>query len=380
MSHTVKHLNSSSTFTREPIHLNTIQQPRQWHQDVDSAIEAFHRTLPHYAKTPVHSLPDVAAALGLRHVFLKDESSRLGLPSFKILGASWAIQRSVCEYLEMGRETGLEELKRALQGQGVRMVTCTDGNWGRACARMAKYLGIKIKIFVPFFLNEYVQNLLRSEGAEVVLLKKGSYDDSIAAVRKEAQETNALMVMDTSWDTFTACPQWVTDGYSTMLAETDRQVALATGGNRASIAFVSVGVGSWAHSVIPHYMSQSPSNKVVTVEPVAAPSFKESLHCGQITPIETGETIMNGMNCGTTSLIAWPEMRDGVFAGVVVDDLESHRDVVYLQGKGVDAGPCGAATLAALRKFCEGVDIGERKDVVVVLFSTEGNREYEIPE
>ena len=33
--------------------------------------------------------------LGVGEVLLKDESSRLGLPAFKILGASWAIYRSL---------------------------------------------------------------------------------------------------------------------------------------------------------------------------------------------------------------------------------------------------------------------------------------------
>lgn len=178
----------------------------------------------------------------------------------------------------------------------------------------------------------------------------------------------------------------MTDGYSTMLAETTRQVASHTSSATSqcppTLALVSVGVGSWAHSVVAYYKSLSPNaNQVISVEPTAAPSFKESLHCGSITPIATGETIMNGMNCGTTSLIAWPEMRDGMLGAVTVGDREAHREVQFLKGKGVDAGPCGAATLAALRTMCaeDGIDVGEREGKVVVLFSTEGGREYEVP-
>lgn len=72
---------------------------------------------------------------------------------------------------------------------------------------MAKYLGIPCKIYVPYFMNDYTQDLLRSEGAKVVLLEGGSYDDTIAAVREEASTTQALMVMDTSWEGFSECPQ-----------------------------------------------------------------------------------------------------------------------------------------------------------------------------
>lgn len=177
----------------------------------------------------------------------------------------------------------------------------------------------------------------------------------------------------------------MTDGYSTMLAETTRQIASQTSSTASqpppTLALVSVGVGSWAHSVVAYYKSLSPNtNHIISVEPTAAPSFKESLHHGNVTPVATGETIMNGMNCGTTSLIAWPEMRDGVLGAVTVEDREAHREVQYLKGKGIDAGPCGAATLAALRTVCAegGIDAGEREGKVVVLFSTEGGREYEI--
>jgi len=55
--------------------------------DVDPAIEKFHKTLPDYAETLLVSLPDVARELGVGHVFVKDESTRFGLPSFKIAGA-----------------------------------------------------------------------------------------------------------------------------------------------------------------------------------------------------------------------------------------------------------------------------------------------------
>ena len=50
-----------------------------------------HAALPGYAPTELRSCPGLADWLGVRAVLVKDESERLGLPSFKILGASWAI-------------------------------------------------------------------------------------------------------------------------------------------------------------------------------------------------------------------------------------------------------------------------------------------------
>jgi diaminopropionate ammonia-lyase len=51
----------------------------------------FHQRLPGYAVTPLVEMPALAASLDLERVFVKDEASRLGLPAFKMLGASWAI-------------------------------------------------------------------------------------------------------------------------------------------------------------------------------------------------------------------------------------------------------------------------------------------------
>ena len=78
-------------------------------------------------------------------------------------------------------------------------------------------------------------------------------------------------------------------------------------------------------------------------------------------------------------MTAWPILRDGTYAAVTVTDVESHECVQYLQSQGVNAGPCGAATLAALKKLCSEAELQERKNTIVVLFSTEGMREYDVP-
>src|SRR5436309_7151605 len=61
----------------------------------DRAPLEFHRRLPGYAPTPLVDAPGLAAALGVGRVWVKDESRRLGLPAFKILGASWAVYRAL---------------------------------------------------------------------------------------------------------------------------------------------------------------------------------------------------------------------------------------------------------------------------------------------
>ena len=80
----------------------------------------FHATLPDYASDAVARPTDLARELGLGGVAIKDESDRLGLPAFKVLGASWAVERAL-------RET-----------PGTRqLVAASAGNHGRAVAHVA---------------------------------------------------------------------------------------------------------------------------------------------------------------------------------------------------------------------------------------------------
>lgn len=173
--------------------------------------------------------------------------------------------------------------------------------------------------------------------------------------------------------------QIVVEGYSTMLTETDRQLQDIVG-EPATHVFASVGVGSWAQAVTVHYKSKRDRATVVAVEPESAACLQESLKAGQITPIKTEDTIMNGMNCGTVSYIAWDVLRKGVDLCITVSDPEAHHAVQYLDAHEVHCGPCGAAPLAALRKLSKCAErVGLNTDSVVILFSTEGAREYEVP-
>jgi diaminopropionate ammonia-lyase len=148
-----------------------------------------------------------------------------------------------------------------------------------------------------------------------------------------------------------------------------------------------VGAGSIAQAVTKHFKNTENSftsgrRRVLTVEHTTAACLKTSLEEGEITVVPTEDTIMCGMNCGTISSTAWPILRTGVDACIAITDFESHQAVEELKAMGIKAGPCGAATLAALRHACQ-----DRRDELgllgssrVILFCTEGPREYEIPQ
>lgn len=169
-----------------------------------------------------------------------------------------------------------------------------------------------------------------------------------------------------------------------MLNESDEQVLEQTGSSTVTHAFVPVGVGSIAQAVTQHFKDSKRTAghaRVLSVEPTTAASLKTSLESDVLSSIATDDTIMCGMNCGTVSTTAWPILRSGVDACVLVTDVEAHQAVGDLKAFGVNAGPCGAATLAALRRAVreKREDLGFDEASVVVLYCTEGPREYEVP-
>lgn len=90
---------------------------------------------------------------------------------------------------------------------------------------------------------------------------------------------------------------------------------------------------------------------------------------------------MAGLNCGTVSSVAWPILQGGLDVSISVSDEAAHHAVVDLESLGVYTGPCGAATLAALRLISswDRDVLGLRSDSVVVLLGTEGVRAYDHP-
>ncbi|KAL4938840.1 tryptophan synthase beta subunit-like PLP-dependent enzyme [Aspergillus oleicola] len=361
--------------------------PLQLQYSLDPRILSFHQRLPGYTPTPLIPLDSLARELGVKHVFLKDESSRAELPAFKILGASWATCLSVAQAVNTEVGSSFANLSAAAREKGIKLAAATDGNHGRAVARMAKILGLEAYIFVPLNLDRETKELIAQEGAKVVACS-GDYDATVLEAKERAEINNWLLIQDTAFEGYTEIAQWIVDGYSTMMVETDKQVRELTG-STVDMVVAPVGVGSFAQSVISYWRSREHTCATVTVEPDSAACLLRSLISKAPTTVSTKDTIMAGLNCGTVSTIAWPVLRDGVEASIAVSDSETHAAVRRLKRVGISAGPCGAATYAALRRMAREKPLlttgpGStmvpmlRPEATVVLFCTEGARNYEI--
>src|SRR5215470_18094439 len=194
------------------IFLNTHAAPTLDGDPPDQAPIEFHRRLPGYAPTRLADAPGLAHLLGVGAVWVKDESSRFGLPAFKILGASWAT------YLALRQRLGhdftpwdtLDDLKAQLEPlRPLALVAATDGNHGRAVAHMARLLGLEVHIFVPAGTAAARIQAIESEGAAVTIVD-GTYDDAVARSAQEAGE-RCLIISDTAWPGYEQVPRWVID-------------------------------------------------------------------------------------------------------------------------------------------------------------------------
>jgi len=285
----------------------------------------FHRGLPGYRPTPARALPWVAAELGVAEVLLKDESGRLGLTSFKVLGAWWAVEQA---RLMPGTKT---------------LMAASAGNHGLAVAHAAAASGLDCQIFLPAGAAPGRAGRIAATGARLVRVA-GDYDAAVAAAAAAASAGGAVLVADTSDDPSALSPRWVVDGYSTLFAELDEQLP-----GPADMVLVPAGVGSLTAAAVIWAAHQPRPPNVLAVEPATAACVAAALAAGRPVRIPTPGTTMAGLDCGTASAVAWPVLRAGLTGAVLVADEPVHQAMRDLAGWGLAIGDCGAAPLAALR-------------------------------
>ena len=358
---------------------------------------AFHESFPQYTTTPLTRLDRMAAYLGLKEVYVKDESYRFGLNAFKVLGGSFAMARFIAS--ETGRD--VSELPYAVLtsdklreefGQAT-FFTATDGNHGRGVAWAANRLGQKAVVHMPKGSTQTRLENIAKEGAQVDI-QEMNYDDCVRLAAKEAEETSrGVIVQDTAWDGYEEIPSWIMQGYGTMAMEAGDQLK-DYGCDRPTHVFVQAGVGSLAGAVVGYFTNLYPDNPptFVVVEADAAACLYKGAAAGDGDPrIVDGDmqTIMAGLACGEPNTISWDILKNHVKVFIAAPDWVAASGMRILAApiKGdapVTSGESGAApfgALAAMMTMEEYRDlkheIGLDENSRVLLFSTEGDTDPE---
>ena len=133
----------------------------------------FHQQIPGYSISPLKKLEQLSRFLGVGAIWVKDESERLTLNSFKSLGGSFAIYQFIKKKLEIDRDISFEELisdeVRNKLGN-ITFVSATDGNHGRGLAWAALKLKQKAIIYVHQHTTIARIKAIEEFGAKVVVV------------------------------------------------------------------------------------------------------------------------------------------------------------------------------------------------------------------
>lgn len=354
---------------------------------------AFHRSFPQYEPTPLVALPRLAGLLGVKNIYVKDESFRFGLNAFKVLGGSYAMACFIAD--RTGRDVSqlgfaqltAPEIRKELGDY--TFFTATDGNHGRGVAWAANQIGQKSVVFMPKGSSETRLENIRKEGARAEITDV-NYDDAVRLATRESSRTpNSVVVQDTSWEGYEQIPSWIMQGYGTMASEADYQMK-ATGAERPTHIFVQAGVGSLAGAVTGFFANLYPDDPpiVVVVEADAADCLYRSALKGDGSTVKVGGdlvTIMAGLACGEANAISWEILRNHAAFFVSLPDYAAARAMrvlaVPLKGDpAVISGESGAAGAGCLFEALMEPECSDFKAAVgldesskILLFSTEGN-------
>jgi len=297
-------------------------------------------TPPLFDPTPVQarlSRCPVHAVTPLRRVtvrgtplWVKDESARMGLGSFKALGGAYAVLRFVEDVADPAQMV---------------FVTASAGNHGLSVAAGARTFGAKARIFLSHTVPEAFADRLRAEGAEV--MRAGDdYEASVAAAVANAEATGALHLADGSWPGYTEPPRLVMEGY-TVMAEEMRAYFEAHGGWPRHV-YLQAGVGGLAAAVAERIrLAWAEQPRITVVEPVAAPCLKTAIAEGAVTHVAGPVSTMGRLDCKIASLLAFDVLQRAADAFVTVDDAEAETAVRALADAGLPSTPSGAAGVAA---------------------------------
>ncbi len=358
---------------------------------------SFHQSFPEYTVTPLQRLRELAGRLGVKEVFVKDESYRFGLNAFKVLGGSFAMARYIAGQLKT--DVGsvdydyLKSAKLEREFGQATFFTATDGNHGRGVAWAARQLGQKAVVRMPKGTVRVRYENIRKEGAEVTI-EDMNYDDCVRLAAAQAAATpRGVIVQDTAWDGYEEIPSWIMQGYGTMAMEAAEQLQHA-GYRRPTHIIVQAGVGSLAGAVVGYFANLFPKDapRVIVVEADTAACLYQGAVAGDGKPRMVGgdmETIMAGLACGEPNTISWDILRNHVTAFASCPDWVSAKGMRTLAAPlapdpQVKSGESGAVGLGLLAALCERTEYEKFKDAmgidetsVVLMFSTEGDTDPE---
>lgn len=364
--------------------------------EVAKKAQKFHSSFHQYNMTPITELKNLADAIGVSNIYVKDESYRFGLNAFKVLGGSYAIGNYIAE--KLGQDIDSLSYDKMISDKvknklgDITFITATDGNHGRGVAWTAKCLKQKSVVYMPKGSSIERLNNIKAEGADASITDM-NYDEAVRFSNDLAEKNGWVMVQDTAWEGYEKIPTWIMQGYTTMAYEAYMQLQEMKEEMPTHI-FLQAGVGAFAGAVQGFFASVYGENRPITtiVEPNKANCIYRTAekNDGKLHFV-TGDmdTIMAGLACGEPCRIGYEVLRD------YSDNFVSCPDYVTAKGmrtmgnpvdgdKKIISGESGAVTLGLVTEVMKNKDLQWLKEELkldensrILCFSTEGNTDKE---
>ena len=305
--------------------------------DVQRAQDLY-RKCPQGAVTPVIELKSLAERLGLECIHLKDERQRMGLGSFKALGAAYAIAKHAEKKLYSSAD---DDFTKSLQG--VTFACASAGNHGLSLAAGAHVFGAQAVVYLPETVPTEFESRLQGRGAKVI--RSGAvYEDSMRNVIQDSEKNGWILLSDSSWNGYEKPARDVMEGYLTIGCEVQEQI-----GTPPTHVFVQAGVGGLAAAcaaAVRVFWGQGP--KVCVVEPEYAPALFRSIEAGKAVSTDGPVSNMGRLDCKEPSLLALEYLAREADGFMCISDQQAQMAVDDLHSLKIETTPSGAAGLAGL--------------------------------
>jgi diaminopropionate ammonia-lyase len=312
---------------------------------VDGAIEtdpanamALLALCPASASTPLRQHRDLAKVLGISSLSLKDERQRMGLGSFKALGATHAIAKRA--RLAAGGAL-VHDFAHALSGQ--TFVCASAGNHGMSVAAGARVFGAEAVVYLAKTVPESFAGRLQARGARVVRAGD-TYEESMAAASEAAVRHGWHLLADSTWPGYTEPARDVMEGYLVMGEEVVRQIA-----EPPTHLYLQAGVGGLAAAATASARRHwGNSVQITVVEPAFAPALFASIKAGRPVVAPGPVSSMGRLDCKEPSHLALKYLAREADHFMTISEEQAAAGVDLLKAHGIATTPSGGVGFAGL--------------------------------
>lgn len=325
-------------------------------KELSNAI-SFHNTVIDYSVSPIKHIR--------KNIYIKDESHRFHLNSFKSLGVSYAIFEFLS--MECNSIASFSDIDRYIESKKFHFCTVSDGNFGLAFSWFCSKIRQQCTIYLPVSTPKIYSKIIKKHGGNVVLCN--NYKDCMYMAIKDSKKNNYQMILDTfiPKNESRDLSYYVAFGYSTIWSEVKKQ------GLCFDNIIVPIGSGGLAYSAVMSDLRNAygKRSKIYTVESEVNPKFFKSLINNKIIEISSENSIANGLNCNNISLSFWEILKNNIYGTITVSEKQCRKSNDYMNKKlEIDSGYTGSISYAGLQQLLKNEKMNKNETFLII--NTEG--------